>query len=129
MEETIGRGGCSQCRDPEIDRVLNHDFVDPCERKCERDCQDEPCVRYGCPVSLYDKCVFYSGGELCKYGIKEGDDLSKVIDVIGRMLVSRDRQIELYQEEVLGLRKIVNELANALMKDDVADDNEEEDLW
>lgn len=122
--------GSGQCRGPVVDKFMNKGFVDPCDDSCERDCQEEPCVRYGCPVSLYDQCVFYSGGELCRHGIEEGKNLNEVINALGRMLVQRDRQIEIYHEEVLNLKRVVNELVNSLKPGEGGSgDNEEEDLW
>lgn len=50
------------CHGVKIDRFLNKCPNDPCD-PCDRDCQDEPCVGYGCPITLYDKCVLYSGDE------------------------------------------------------------------
>ena len=56
------------CHGVKIDRFLNKCPNDPCD-PCDRDCQDEPCVGYGCPITLYDKCVLYSGDELVVDGM------------------------------------------------------------
>lgn len=113
------------CHGSRIDRFLNKCPEDPCD-PCDRDCQDEPCVGYGCPITLYDKCVFYSGSELVVDGIEQGTDLSVVIDSLRRIISTRDTQIELYHQEVMDLKKIINELVNAGGNGGGGGDNDEE---
>ena len=102
------------CHGVKIDRFLNK-------------CQDEPCVGYGCPITLYDKCVLYSGDELVADGIEKGNDISVVIDSLRRIIASRDKQIDLYHREVLDLKKIINELVNA--GGSGGDNDTEEETW
>lgn len=114
------------CHGVKIDRFLNKCPEDPCD-PCDRDCQDEPCVGYGCPIVLYDKCILYSGDELVADGIEKGTDLSVVIDSLRRIIASRDKQIDLYHREVLDLKKIINELVNA--GNGGGDSGTEEEVW
>lgn len=114
------------CHGVKIDRFLNKCPNDPCD-PCDRDCQDEPCVGYGCPITLYDKCVLYSGDELVADGIEKGNDISVVIDSLRRIIASRDKQIDLYYREVLDLKKIINELVNA--GGSGGDNDTEEETW
>lgn len=114
------------CHGVKIDGFLNKCPNDPCD-PCDRGCQDEPCVGYGCPITLYDKCVLYSGDELVVDGIEKGNDISVVIDSLRRIIASRDKQIDLYHREVLDLKKIINELVNA--GGSGGDNDTEEETW
>lgn len=114
------------CHGVKIDGFLNKCPNDPCD-PCDRGCQDEPCVGYGCPITLCDKCVLYSGDELVADGIEKGNDISVVIDSLRRIIASRDKQIDLYHREVLDLKKIINELVNA--GGSGGDNDTEEETW
>jgi hypothetical protein len=60
-------------------------------------------------------------------GIEKGTDISVVIDSLRRIIASRDKQIDLYHNEVLDLKKIINELVNA--GNGGGDSGNEEEMW
>jgi hypothetical protein len=60
-------------------------------------------------------------------GIEKGTDISVVIDSLRRIIAARDRQINLYHNEVLDLKKIINELVNA--GGSGGDSGAEEEVW
>lgn len=125
-------GGCSgggQCRGPNIDRTMNVGLPDPCKRECDRDCQEEPCVPYGCPVKLYDKCVIYSGTAFAGDGVAEGSDISVVLDTMRRLVDSYEGRLEAYRNEVAEMKSVMNELMNAVKGNDDSSDVNEEEMW
>lgn len=125
-------GGCSgggQCRGPNIDRTMNVGYPDPCANECDRDCQEEPCVPYACPVKLYDKCVIYSGTAFAADGVPEGSDISVVLDAMRRLVSSYERRLEAYRNEVAEMKRVMNEIMNAIKGSDTPSDGNEEDMW
>lgn len=135
MDDIFGgrvSGGCSgggQCRGPNIDRTMNVNLPDPCERRCDRDCEEEPCVPYGCPVKLYDKCVIYSGSDFSGDGVPAGSDISVPLGVMRRLIYSYEERLEAYRNEVAEIKSMVNELMNSIKGSDSSGDANEEEMW
>lgn len=118
--DAIGRDGCCGgyhddhvgCCKNRIDKFLNRDSQDECG-VCERDCQDQPCRSYECPVKLYDACVIYSGTALVRDGVPEGTGLGEVIDLLRRIIGDQESRIGAYHNEVLDLKRIIRDLVGA----------------
>lgn len=120
-----GNHGCGR----EYGKFLTECPDDPCKNKCEPECQEEPCRRYECPVKLYDKCVSYSGTAMVLDGIPEGSDIGVVIDKLRDLIAYQDKAIQVYHNEVISMKKLVNELYAAYGGEGSGQKPEEEETW